>query len=715
MRWSATPGVAPGSTNPRRLNRPTIGVRGAGEYRTPHRRLGATGVNGLGKWRWIVPGAVVLVLALSGSTLAAPLGQIAEFPTPSAGSFPVGMAPGPDGNLWFVEDSVVGKIAEVSPATGAVSEFATPTQPSFPLGIALGPDGNMWFTESANPGRIGEINPITHAITEIPTPTANSGPVAITAGPDGNMWFTESAVDKIGEINPTTHDATDFPVTASSLPFGITAGPDGNIWFTEKSADKIGSINPTTHAVNEFPVPTGSSQPNAIAPGPNGTLWFTEQAGNKVTVFAPSSPTTMTETATPVNGPLVIVPGADGNMWFTEGATPGAVASINPVTRAITSFPTPTTNANPIGAAPGSDGNVWFGENVAAKVGRVGVGAPAAVISAPAVTGTAQVGQTLNCQAASFSAWAGQLPTFEFGFDGFRWLLDGGLIPSATSQTLAISASDAGHQIACEEIATYPLLTTTVPTTSAPVTISPPLGASLTSTSTTPTTVSLTIACQGLPTQTCSGQATLTSHVTTQGSKLVAVAAKSKPKPKPKPPKVTKVETIASGSYSLPTGRTATIKLSLNSTGKKLLTERYKVPATLTLTGTATAKRTVTFKYGVIRISPSYTWTFSKTFSYAIELSLSRLPKGSKVTLSCHGRGCPFSKKSFSAPKNGKLALASVLKKRHLSPGSKVQIQITAPNEVGEVVLFTIISGKSPKETFLCMPPGARTPSTCAS
>ena len=123
-------------------------------------------------------------------------------------------------------------------------------------------------------------------------------------------------------------------------------------------------------------------------------------------------------------------------MWFTEGASPGAIASINPVTRAITSFATPTANSGPIGAAPGSDGNLWFGENSVAKVGRVGVGAPAAVASAPAVVGSAQSGQTLTCQAASFSAWAGQQPTFEFGFDGFRWLLDGSPISGATAQTL---------------------------------------------------------------------------------------------------------------------------------------------------------------------------------------------------------------------------------------------------------------------------------------
>jgi streptogramin lyase len=628
------------------------------------------------------------------------------------------MAPGPDGNLWFVEDSLVGKIAEVNPTTGATSEFATPTQPSLPLGIGLGPDGNMWFTESANPGRIGEINPTTHAITEFPTPTINSGPVAITAGPDGNMWFTESAANQIGEINPTTHAISEFHVpTLTSLPFGIATGPDGNIWFTEKSANKIGVINPTTHAISEFPVPTATSQPNGISPGPDGTLWFTEQAGNKVTVLDPVTHT-MTETATPVNGPLVIVPGADGNMWFTEGASPGAVASINPVTRAIMSFPTPTAGSGPIGAAPGSDGNVWFGENSVGKVGRVGVGAPAAVASAPVVTGSAQSGQTLTCQPATFSSWAGQQPTFGFGFDGFRWFQDGGQIAGATGEAFAVPASAVGHQISCEEIATYPLLTTTVPTGSGAVTISPPLGASLGSTSTTPTTVSLTISCQGLPTQTCSGPIKLTSHVTTQGSKILAVAAKTKkkpkPKPKPKPKKVTKVQTIATGSYSVGAGASTTVKLTLNSTGKKVLAARYKVPATLAVSGTSSLSRTVTLSYGRLHIVPAYQWAFSKTFAFATQLTLGGLPRGSRVALLCLGHGCPFARRTFAAPKHGKLQLAPPLKQRHLAVHSTVDLEITAANTVGEVVRFTVVPGKLPPETFLCLPPGARSPSACA-
>jgi streptogramin lyase len=669
-----------------------------------------------------VPAALVVALVLSGSTLAAPVGQISEFPTATANAGPEGIVAGPDGNLWFPEAG--NKIGEVNPTTGATADFDVPTAASFPLGIALGPDGNLWFTEFFG-GKIGALNPSTHAITEFPIPTPSSGPVAIVEGPNGNMWFTESAdPGKVAEFNPTNHLFTEFPTPTPNLtPFGIGVGPDGNIWFTEKdvhgatigATSKIGRIDPNTAVTTEFNV-TGSSAPNAIEAGPDGSLWVTLSAPSVSQVALVNTTTGILTPFTPpsaTSSPTVIVPGPDGNMWFTETGNPGHVAEINPVTHDVMEFATPTANSGPVGIATGSDGNLWFTESATSKVGLVGAGAPAPIVSPPAVIGTPQTGQTLTCQSPTGSAWAGQQPAFAFGFDGFRWLLDGNQIAGATAQTMALSNADVDHRISCEVIATYPLVAATVLATSGAVTVSPSLGAALVTTKTTnPTTVALTLSCQGLPSQRCAGSATLTSHVTTEGTKVIAVAAATKKKPKP-PKKVTKVETIASGTYSIATGASSTVTLSLNSTGRKLLTARYTVPATLTLTGTASAKKTVTFKYGVIRLSPSYTWAFGKSFSYATELTLTHLPKGSKVLLSCHGHGCPLHKKTFSAPKSGKLALASALKKRHLSPHSTVSVQITAPNEVGEVVVFTIVSGKSPTETFRCLPPGAHAPSAC--
>ena len=205
----------------------------------------------------------------------------------------------------------------------------------------------------------------------------------------------------------------------------------------------------------------------------------------------------MTETPTPVGDPLVIVPGADGTMWFTEGASPGAIASINPITRAITSFETPTAGSGPIGAAPGSDGNVWFGENSVAKVGRVGVGAARRRRERPSGDRDGTVGPDpdlpgrwllalCNGQQLDIRVRLRRLPLAarrqphrrRHGTDTV-----GAALPPTPVTRSRVRRSRL-----------HPPLTTTVPTTSAPVTISSlSLGASLVSTQTTPTTLSSTI------------------------------------------------------------------------------------------------------------------------------------------------------------------------------------------------------------------------------
>ena len=51
------------------------------------------------------------------------------------------------------------------------------------MGIAAGPDGNLWFSDVVG-NRIGRIS-TAGTISEFPVPTANSQPLGITAGPDG--------------------------------------------------------------------------------------------------------------------------------------------------------------------------------------------------------------------------------------------------------------------------------------------------------------------------------------------------------------------------------------------------------------------------------------------------------------------------------------------------------------------------------------------------
>src|SRR3954467_9500892 len=91
--------------------------------------------------RWLVGGSLGALLLATAAGAAAP--TITEYP---AGSLPWGIAPGPDGNLWFT-DACCGGVGKITPV-GVVTEYrAGISAGSSPSRIAAGPDGNLWFTE----------------------------------------------------------------------------------------------------------------------------------------------------------------------------------------------------------------------------------------------------------------------------------------------------------------------------------------------------------------------------------------------------------------------------------------------------------------------------------------------------------------------------------------------------------------------------------------
>jgi len=417
----------------------------------------------------------VLSAVAAGVGGAAPLGAVVEFTAGlNAGSSARSIAAAPDGNLWFSDMGTTKAVGRITTG-GVITEFSSGLNAgSGPADTVGGADGNVWFADRGTTGAIGRITPA-GVITEFSAGlNATSSPRGFALGPDGDLWFGDDGTIKaIGRIT-TSGVITEFTtgLNAGSSPTGVTAGPDGNVWFADKGTPKaIGRITPAG-LITEFSLPA-SSAPADIQSGPDGNLWFTDQ-GTPRAIGRITPAGVITEFTGGLNAgslPNGLTPGPDGNLWFADRGTVKAIGRITPG-GTITEFALAATSS-PRGVATGADGSIWFSDpGTPRAIGQFGTGAPAASVAAPTVGGTAGYGSAQTCQGATWSDWAGQQPSLTaYGFDGYRWSLDGSPIANATSQTYTPASADVGGHLSCTVTATYTLLGTTVSASSAAVTV----------------------------------------------------------------------------------------------------------------------------------------------------------------------------------------------------------------------------------------------------
>jgi streptogramin lyase len=277
----------------------------------------------------------------------------------SATSEPDQITAGLDGDLWFTEGTTKATpaIGRISPFTGLATEFSSGLSEQA-RGIAPGPDGNVWFTEYRGPGRIGKITPagtITEVATGGITPgfSANSNPFHLVVGPEGTLWFTEfsepSGPGRIGRIDPTTGAVEEFPLpTAPSAPYGIALGPDGNLWFTEVGADNIGRITTPPLAAT-----TGASATGPSTATVSGLLNGHVQATSVHVEYAPlgRATTTTPEQELGVNGGNTPVSLAVGGLAASTTYRARIVVT-NPTSSVAGSFVTFTTGPAPAPGVP---------------------------------------------------------------------------------------------------------------------------------------------------------------------------------------------------------------------------------------------------------------------------------------------------------------------------------------------------------------------------
>jgi streptogramin lyase len=308
----------------------------------------------------------ILVILASSVTASVAVGDISEYPVPTSGSHPSGVAVGADGNLWFTEHDG-NSVAKVT-TSGVITEYPVPTVSSGPSGIAAGPDGTLWFTESmAN--KVASVTP-SGLFTEYAVPTVGSGPSGIAMGPDGNLWFTEYNANQVAKMT-TLGVFTEYSIpTANSQPLNIAVGPDGNLWFTEFNARNVAKMT-TSGAITEYtsPIFPANCEPNGIALGPDGNLWFTLVGTNQVAKVTTSGIFTAYSVPTVNSAPFGITAGPAGDLWLTE-YNKAQVARMT-ISGVFTEYSVPTASSAPYGIATGPDGNIWLTEYFGNKIARV--------------------------------------------------------------------------------------------------------------------------------------------------------------------------------------------------------------------------------------------------------------------------------------------------------------------------------------------------------
>jgi hypothetical protein len=99
----------------------------------------------------------------------------------------------------------------------------------------------------------------------------------------------------------------------------------------------------------------------------------------------------------------------------------------------------------------------------------------------------------------------------------------------------------------------------------------------------------------------------------------------------------------------------------------------------------------------VVNATLSSSYKAFKTFTRYTRLTLKRVPRGAKVTVTCKGKRCPS--RRFTSTRSGSVKLTKFVKKK-LRPGTTLTIRVTKPGALGKQFVIKIRKGARPKLTI---------------
>lgn len=414
----------------------------------------------------------------------------------SIGYWPLGLSFGKDGELYAVLNGD-SEVVQVDPSTGNVIRVVADV--ADPLGIATDPvSGDLFVTSDSDGGvdRISDPSSATPTVTQYAT--GMSSPDGISAAPDGTFYVEDDgSIDSVSASNsaaPGTVTPIAYVPTADGVGVGANPFDPAAPSFVVANANDgtMTQVNLTQTPATTAPVFAGGTRGDFVTVAPDGCLYATQQAsvvrisdGDGSCPFSPITPFQPPALQPVAPGPVTansatfkatVNPQGTATTFHFQYGTDTGYGNSTPDVSAGSSDQPVTVSQTVTGLAPDTiyhyrvvahneAGTVYGSDSVLstlppANVLPQGGPLPPSVLSLPSVSGRAVPGQTLRCQAGSWSGATG----YSFG-----WLRDSR--PTGTTGfAYRVRQKDVGHRLACMVQAHGPGGTT--PAESAAVTVS---------------------------------------------------------------------------------------------------------------------------------------------------------------------------------------------------------------------------------------------------
>lgn len=112
--------------------------------------------------------------------------------------------------------------------------------------------------------------------------------------------------------------------------------------------------------------------------------------------------------------------------------------------------------------------------------------------------------------------------------------------------------------------------------------------------------------------------------------------------------------------------------------------------------------------FGLLRSLLSTNWQYTSSFTRLRALVVRNAPAGARITLQCHGGGCPFKNtKRRTVPRDlAPISLKQYFGNAKLRVGTRVIIGITASGFVGRTYTWRMKANELPAQSIVCRRPG---------